>query len=154
MQNGGRTMKFIVDSMLGRLARWLRLFGYDAVYFQTGPDSELIFESIRQKRILLTSDRKISKDKPLKLVLIKSELLADQIEQVKSELGISIDESNMFTRCLECNTPLKEIEKNAVNGKVPEFIFKTHHSFFYCDNCRKVYWHGSHVELAKRRAGL
>ncbi|MBN1384216.1 MAG: Mut7-C RNAse domain-containing protein [Elusimicrobia bacterium] len=144
-------MKFIVDKMLGRLVKWLRLFGYDTVYFAGDTDSELVLESIKQQRILLTRDKGISKKKPIRIVFIESEKLFEQIEQLKSSLRLNIDETKLFTRCIKCNTPLEEIEKEKIKDKVPPFIFKTHNSFSFCVNCKKTYWQGSHIALAKER---
>ncbi|MEW6556309.1 MAG: Mut7-C RNAse domain-containing protein [Elusimicrobiota bacterium] len=142
-------MKFIVDRMLGRLAKWLRLLGYDTVYYTGSSDKELVFESIRQQRILLTRDTGISKKKPIKIIVIKSGNYFEQIEQLKSELNLKIDKPEIFTRCIECNTPLDKIEKDKVKDKVPLFIFQTHNDFFYCLNCKKIYWQGSHIKLAQ-----
>ncbi|OGS39405.1 MAG: hypothetical protein A2551_01935, partial [Elusimicrobia bacterium RIFOXYD2_FULL_34_30] len=141
---------FIVDKMLGRLAKWLRLFGYDTVYFTEGSDKELVFESVRQQRILLTRDKGISKRKPLKIIFINSEKFAEQIEQLKSDLKIEIDTKKIFTRCIKCNTPLEKIEKEKVKDKVPPYTFETHDDFSYCPKCNKIYWQGSHIELAEK----
>lgn len=140
---------FIVDKMLGRLTKWLRLFGYDTVYFTGDKDSELVFESIRQQRVLLTRDNGISKRKPFKVIFIKSEKLFEQIEQLKNGLNLKIDEEKIFTRCVECNTLVEKIEKEKVKNMVPLFIFETHNDFSYCSNCQKTYWQGSHIELAR-----
>src|SRR3989339_466989 len=123
-------MKFIVDKMLGRLAKWLRLFGYDTVYFTEGSDKELVFESVRQQRILLTRDKGISKRKPLKIIFINSEKFAEQIEQLKSDLKIEIDTKKIFTRCIKCNTPLEKIEKELIHkGIKRDFALETLDSF-------------------------
>ena len=141
-------MKFIADSMLGRLAKWLRLFGYDTVYFKGKTDSELIYESIKQRRIILTRDAKISKSKPLKIIFIKSENFKDQIRQAAEELGIKFDGKRRFTRCAECNCELGVISKEKVKNAVPEYIYDTCSKFSFCPECKKIYWEGSHLKLA------
>ena len=143
-------MKFIVDSMLGRLARWLRLFGYDAEYFRSGTDSELIYESIKGRRIILTRDRRISSKKPLKVLYIKSENLTEQLRQAADELKISFDRKKNFTRCIDCNAELVGIEKGKVKDRVPDFIYESQKDFSYCPGCKKIYWKGSHLKLAEK----
>jgi len=142
-------MKFIADSMLGRLAKWLRLLGYDTEYFKGKSDSELIYESIRQKRIILTRDNKISRNKPLKIIYIKSEKFTEQIRQLVKDLNIGIDRKNIFTRCVECNMELIKIEKDKVKKTVPPHIFETQERFSYCQKCKKTYWRGTHIQLAE-----
>ena len=141
-------MKFIADSMLGRLAKWLRLFGYDTVYFKGKADSELIYESIKQQRIILTRDAKISKNRPLKIVFIKSENFKDQVRQAAEELGIKFDGKCRFTRCVECNRELAAISKEKVKNAVPCYIYDTCSKFSFCPGCKKIYWEGSHLKLA------
>ncbi|MDD5687634.1 MAG: Mut7-C RNAse domain-containing protein [Elusimicrobia bacterium] len=143
-------MKFIVDEMLGRVAKWLRLFGYDTIYFKGDSDSELVFESIKQGRILLTRDTGISRKRPIKIIFIESENIFEQIEQLKRDLNLKISKDDIFTRCIKCNTSLEAIEKNKIKDKVPVFIFNTHNNFSYCSACKKVYWQGSHIELAEK----
>lgn len=143
-------MKFIVDSMLGRLAKWLRLFGYDTVFFRGKSDVELVFESIRQQRIILTRDAGISKKKPIKIIFIESENLTKQIEQLKRVLDLKLHNKNIYSRCIECNSTLEKIDKEKVKSKVSKYTFKTHEKFSYCQDCKKFYWRGSHLKLAKK----
>jgi len=141
-------MKFIADSMLGRLAKWLRLFGYDTAYFKGKSDSELIYESIKQRRVILTRDSRISKNKPLKIIFIKSERFTEQIRQVAKDLNIEFEKERYFTRCLGCNARLIKIEKEKVKDRVPAFIYKTQKIYSCCPNCEKIFWEGSHIQLA------
>jgi len=143
-------MKFLVDFMLGRLCRWLRLLGYDASYFVSGKKSNLIYQSLKDGRIILTRDHRLSKKKAIRLVVIDSDELEEQLKQVFSELNIEIDPEMMFTRCLICNESLEEIEKEKVKDKVPSYVFQTQEEFSYCPNCQKVYWKGTHWDLANQ----
>jgi len=143
-------MKFLVDFMLGRLCKWLRLLGYDASYFVSDKKSELIYQSIKEGRIILTRDHRLSKKKAIKLIIINSDLLEEQLKQVFSELNIKVDPENIFTRCLVCNQILMEAEKEKVRDKVPSYVFQTQKEFSYCPSCQKIYWKGTHWNLANQ----
>jgi len=141
-------MKFLVDFMLGRLCKWLRLLGYDASYFVSDKKSDLIYESLKEGRIILTRDHRLSKKKAIKLIIINSDLLEEQLKQVFSELNIKVDPDEIFTRCLVCNELLLSIEKEEVKDKVPSYVFQTQEEFSYCPSCQRVYWKGTHWDLA------
>ncbi|MQY52976.1 MAG: hypothetical protein GH154_01040 [Firmicutes bacterium] len=141
-------MKFLVDFMLGRLCKWLRLLGYDVSYFVSDKKSDLIYQSLKEARIILTRDHRLSKKKAIKLVIINSDLLEEQLEQVFSELNIKVDPDEIFTRCLVCNEILQKVEKEKVKDKIPTYVFQTQKEFSYCSNCQKVYWKGTHWDLA------
>jgi len=141
-------MKFLVDFMLGRLCKWLRLLGYDVSYFVSDKKSDLIYQSLKEARIILTRDHRLSKKKAIKLVIINSDLLEEQLEQVFSELNIKVDPDEIFTRCLVCNEILQKAEKEKVKDKIPTYVFQTQKEFSYCPNCQKVYWKGTHWDLA------
>jgi len=143
-------MKFLVDFMLGRLCKWLRLLGYDASYFVSDKKSELIYQSIKEGRIILTRDHRLSKKKAIKLIIINSDLLEEQLKQIFSELSIKVDPENIFTRCLVCNQVLMEAEKEKVRDKVPSYVFQTQKEFSYCSSCQKIYWKGTHWNLANQ----
>jgi len=143
-------MKFLVDFMLGRLCKWLRLLGYDASYFSSAKKSDLIYQSLKDGRIILTRDHRLSKKKAIKLVIINSDLLEEQLEQVFSELNVKVDPDDIFTRCLVCNELLLEIEKEKVKDKIPSYVFQTQEEFSYCPSCQKIYWKGTHWDLANQ----
>ncbi len=143
-------MKFLVDFMLGRLCKWLRLLGYDASYFVSEKKSDLIYQSLKEGRIILTRDHRLSKKKAIKLIIINSDLLEEQLEQVFSELNIKVDPKKIFTRCLVCNDLLLEIEKEKVKDRIPNYIFQTQKEFSCCLNCQKIYWKGTHWDLANQ----
>jgi hypothetical protein len=136
--------------MLGRLCKWLRLLGYDASYFVSEKKSDLIYQSLKDGRIILTRDHRLSKKKAIKLIVINSDLLEEQLEQVFSELNIEVNPDEIFTRCLVCNEPLREIEKEKIRDKVPSYVFQTQKEFSYCPSCHRVYWKGTHWDLANQ----
>ncbi len=142
-------MKFLVDFMLGRLCKWLRLIGYDTRFFLPGKKSELIYQSLKEGRIILTRDTKISKKKAIKRILIESDFIEEQMDQLFRELDLRIDHDRMFTRCLICNREIEPIEKKKVSGRVPSYVFQTQEHFYHCADCDKVYWKGTHWDLVK-----
>lgn len=142
--------KFIVDSMLGRLSRWLRLIGEDTEYFKNRSKGSIVYRSLKEQRIILTKDRKISKKRAMQLKIIEGDDFIDQLKQVISYFSISIDNKKIYTRCTECNNALKSIAKSKIENKVPEYVFDNHEEFSVCDKCYKIYWKGTHNELIKK----
>jgi len=140
-------MKFIADDMLGRLARWLRIMGYDTKYCNRISDNELIKKARDEERILLTRDRLLSKRFVVPCLLIKSEDIENQLKQVIKRFNL--DTKNLFTRCPSCNCELEEIEKERAYNNVPDFIFSKYDNFSVCKGCGKYYWKGIHWEKIK-----
>jgi uncharacterized protein with PIN domain len=138
--------RFIVDEMLGRLAKWLRAIGYDAVYHNGGGDSALVQRALEEDRMILTKDSHLVKRKlARKSLLIKSDRPRDQLRQVVRELDLDV-RSRMFTRCLICNQELVSIGKEDIRDKVPIYTYLTQDKFYKCPNCRRVYWPGTHKD--------
>lgn len=128
--------------MLGRLATWLRLLGYDAVYTPQEGDAELAHRARREDRILLTRDVELTRRRGLRFVLIESEQVERQLEQLARELGLTAQEA--FSRCAVCNVGLEEASKATVRGAVPPYVFLTQDHFRRCPQCDRVYWRGTH----------
>lgn len=131
--------------MLGRLARWLRLLGYDAPLLPRIPAQAPPGEA-------LLTRRKAWQDRP-GVVFIAHDLLEDQLRQVLSELGLTPDSSRFFSRCLECNVPVQPLARADAAGRVPDYTLDTAESFTQCPRCGKVFWPGSHGKRAGERLG-
>jgi 16S rRNA (cytidine1402-2'-O)-methyltransferase len=132
--------------MLGRLAKWLRLFGYDTVYYRQIDDNQLINIAISQRRVLLTRDTLLLKRKPInrglvKAILIEGDYYLDQLYQLISLLDLKTD---LLPRCSVCNQVLKEISSEKVRDKVPAYVFRTQNKFFNCSSCSRIYWSATH----------
>lgn len=142
--------KFIADTMLGKLARWMRIMGCDVEYFPDMDDAELVERAAREGRLILTRDvlltrRRMARDN---YYFVEGDHFRDQLRQVVK--AFAIDPFDLFlTRCLECNKPLGEVEKNAVQEGVPPYVFATQESFRTCPSCGRIYWGGSHREKMK-----
>ncbi len=138
--------RFIVDSMLGRLARWLRIIGYDTTYYNNIRDDLLIERSLSEERWIVTRDTLLIKNRLLRgHTFIRDNDPMDQLRQIVGELDLNIDK-NLLTRCLECNTRLTRAPRTDVFGVVPEYIYSATREFFLCLSCKRVYWKGSHIK--------
>ncbi len=141
----GAIMKFILTPELGRLAKWLRIFGFDAVYVSETNYAFLLIRALRDNRIILTRNSSfINKAKGIRLLRIKSEQLNQQLRQIFRELKLKPNPEEMFSRCVICNVVLEKVDKQYIKGMVPEYVFMTQEIFFLCPSCRRIYWSGSH----------
>jgi hypothetical protein len=134
--------------MLGRLAHWLRLLGYDAAYSEAD-DHELARQARAEDRILLTRDTQLAARRGIQSLLIMSGVPDDQLRQVMRAFGLT--QTKVFSRCPACNTPLRRIPKPAVRERVPPYIFQHHSAFQECPGCGKVFWRGSHWQRIRDR---
>jgi uncharacterized protein with PIN domain len=137
-------MKFIVTRELGRLVKWLRILGFDTEYFKEDNYSKLKIIALRDQRVILTKNTKLSKPRGIKLVRIKSDLLNQQLSEILKELEIKPDKDLMFSRCTICNVALESVDKDKIKHKVPEFVFNAQQDFVVCPVCQRVYWAGTH----------
>ena len=131
--------------MLGSLARWLRIMGYDTVYYADKEDDELRDEAEKTGRILVTRDsglyQRAVKNK-VQAVLIHQEQTTDQLKEIVKELNLNVESVN--TRCPRCNGALEPVDKEKVKDKVPGESFNAFDEFWTCLDCGAVYWKGSH----------
>ncbi len=139
--------RFVADVMLGRLARWLRLLGCDVVYDRDGEDSALLAKALADKRVLLTADCELAQRAKSSGYLVCAEGTEKQLREVVCRFEI---EPKLYgDRCAECNGLVTEVPRESVVGEVPKYTFLTHKKFFRCENCQRVFWEGSHRELAE-----
>lgn len=139
--------KFLVDFMCGRLAKWLRILGYDAKFVKDTSRDKILVESLKENRIILTRDTRLSKKRAYKLILIKSDKVREQVKQIVSELKLKLDKDKFFTRCSICNREVVAVSKQNVQDKVPQYIYETVNEFYQCPECNRIYWQGSHYYL-------
>lgn len=144
-------MKFIADGMVGGLARWLRLIGYDTLYFNTSRKIELIRESEKQRRIILTKDRRLKEEYPEIVYYVKGENTFQQFKEVVKEFNLEIKEENLFTICSICNKKLERVEKEKIKDRVPEYVYQTKEEFSICPECKRIYWEGDHCKYIREK---
>jgi uncharacterized protein with PIN domain len=137
-------MRLLADCMLGRLARWLRLLGYDTVYESDATDHEVARRARSEGRVVLTSDRELSGRRGLKALLVRSHDVRGQVREVQKALGPPPQPS--LSRCAVCNVALKEISAQKAACRVPRHVIETQDVFRECPGCGRVYWRGSHVD--------
>jgi uncharacterized protein with PIN domain len=136
-------LRLIADVMLGRLAKWLRLLGYDTRYDNAADDMTLLRIAQAEDRVLLTRDRALSHKRGVRAIWIESQHLEAQIEQVRAAVGPPPDSS--LTRCAVCNARLESIAKAHVKDRVPPYVFQTQAEFRRCPQCERIYWAATHV---------
>ena len=137
--------RFVVDSMLGRLARWLRILGFDAWYFRRIDDPKLLKLHKETGRILLTRDTRMVLSRDLgPYVLVESDLWEDQLREVIETLGLSLSEEKTLTRCALCNRPLEKLRPEEAYQKIPDHVAHSTSEFSGCRSCGRVYWAGTH----------
>ena len=141
-------LKFLVDHMLGKLAKYLRFMGYDVFYpTSTMDDSLLIKIARKEKRIILTRDKELAKLGDG--VFIPSDRYEEQLKYVISKFKLNMD--NILTRCSICNEILVKVDKNEVKGKVPDYVYENNDEFYQCPKCHRIYWFGTHTRRIKEK---
>ena len=135
--------RLLCDSMLGRMARWLRLLGYDA------PVPKRIPAQAAPGETLLTR-RRAWQGRP-GVVFIAHDRLEDQLKQVLRDLELTPEPRRFFSRCLDCNVPVHPLAREDAAGRVPDYILDTAEGFTYCPKCGKVFWPGSHGKRAREK---
>ncbi|PIV23265.1 MAG: hypothetical protein COS40_04260 [Deltaproteobacteria bacterium CG03_land_8_20_14_0_80_45_14] len=145
-------MKFIVDRMLGRLAKELRMLGYDTVFYRGDNAYQMIKLAREEDRVILTRNTKlIPKRSEDRLVRIMEDKTPLQLKELIQKKVISLYEENLFSRCLLCNILLDKIPREEAKGKVPDFIFYQQKEFSRCPRCLRIYWRGSHQENMQKK---
>ncbi|MFW9827798.1 MAG: DUF5615 family PIN-like protein [Candidatus Thorarchaeota archaeon] len=151
-------MKFLADSMLGKLARFLRIFGYNTVYandlvelykVDPVPDHLLIDYAKKNERIIITKDYHFYKSYKENSIFLEGEGVYNYLRQLKKENGLSFKFNLKKARCSVCNSNLERIvKKDSIKNLVLRDTFNSYNDFYQCSNvlCKKVYWQGSHIE--------
>lgn len=150
-------MKFILTKELGRLARWLRILGYDTEYDIDGRMVSLIIRALRDERIIVTRNQRLSRHKGVRILHIKEEKVRHQIRELFDKLKVSPDLTRIFCRCVICNTVLNPVDKDTIKYRIPEYVFQTKEDFVMCPVCERVYWSGTHwgkVKALLRELGI
>lgn len=146
-----RNYRFIADVMLGRLARWLRLLGFDTLYYPDISDTRLIRTAKEQGRLILTRDTRLVKIKGITdyLLIRANDSFAQLLEVIQA---LTLKEFYPLSRCVTCNGQLSRLfDKNEIKDSVPDFVFLRFHVFLRCSDCGKIYWEGTHPKMFREK---
>jgi len=143
-------MLFLVDAMLGNIAKKLRLLGYDSEYFSDIDDSKLIEKAKNENRTIISRDHDLidrAKKNEISSVYITKENEIEQFLEILETTHLQFDEiSGDSARCTKCNSPTSQINKLEIKNKIPEGVLEYHDKFWKCDRCDQIYWEGTHIK--------
>jgi uncharacterized protein with PIN domain len=143
---GGAEPRFSADAMLGRLARWLRIIGFDTAWEADIPDAELVRQAFTQKRVILTRDRALPSEWRVSGVyLVEAIEPLEQLREVARHFALA-GGLHPFTRCSRCNALLEFASKAIAQGSVPPRVWATQTQFQRCPSCERFYWSGTHTD--------
>lgn len=141
-----RKTTFILDAHLGKLAKYLRMLGFDTLYRNDFGDNEIIDIAAAQDRIILTRDKLLLKSKRVTHgYYVRAIEKHEQLHEVVQKFDL-YSQFKSFTRCMTCNSELISKPKNQVVDLLKPEIAIVFHEFYYCSKCQKVFWKGSHFE--------
>ena len=142
-------VRFIADAMLGRLSRWLRLLGFDTLYYPDIKDSDLMKLAVQEGRCLLTRDTHFLNIRNFRnFLMVHSDNPVEQVTEVLSSFTLSEFKPG---RCARCNGVLELIaRREEARNMVPEYVFLHCESFLRCRVCGKIYWEGTHLRRFRR----
>lgn len=140
--------RFLVDAMLGRLARWLVLLGYDAAFAGGSgrSDLDLLEQARREGRVFVTRDRRVPDTAGVLKVVIEHSSYEEQLRQLAAELALKPDPALRFSRCAACNEPLEDLPREEALPLVPPLVRTLGTPFWRCRRCGRLYWNGTHTE--------
>lgn len=129
--------------MLGKLAKWLRILGFDAVFFSRIDDLDLLNLAKKENRVLLTKDTGLLEQADIPSLYIESDDWEDQVVQVLCHFKLK-DQMRPYSRCVECNEALKDLPKERAENLVTPYVYRNAESFSLCPKCGRVFWPGTH----------
>lgn len=140
---------------MGKLAKWLRMMGYDALFFDGEDDGKMVKIALAQSRVVITKDSEFMKRRAITSGKVKAILISEDDPELQMRKVIDIlhlnNEYSPFTRCLECNTELQPREKDEIAPNVPQRVFEIQEQFMQCPTCHRIYWRGTHWQAMTKR---
>ena len=145
-------MKFICDDNLGRLAAYLRILGFDTLFYEKIDDAALLRLAAGENRCLLTRDNKLAaKSHPYGVLFLKDDNPLNQLSMVIKDLYLIIKTDLLFARCSKCNSLSRSVDKKTLSDSVFPFILKSQSAIYRCPVCGRYYWKGSHYKSLLRK---
>ncbi|MBI2875951.1 MAG: Mut7-C RNAse domain-containing protein [Candidatus Tectomicrobia bacterium] len=146
-------MRFLTDPPLGKLARWLRVLGYDTLYYRQMDPRSMMARARKEDRVILTRATSLKKRldaTALPHLFVRSDHLGEQLREVIQAFSLPA-QPGPFSLCLVCNERLHQVAKEDVEGQVPDFVYETQPHFVRCPRCRRVYWPGTHRQRMEEK---
>ncbi|MGD6807309.1 MAG: Mut7-C RNAse domain-containing protein [Candidatus Bathyarchaeia archaeon] len=140
-------MKFIIDAMLGKLARWLRMLGQDVSYSVMFSDNELLGLAKAEGRVLLTKDFELYKSaigRGLDAFYMEGKTESSLLAEVANRYGLTLEINMDKSHCPACNTPLESAQKEQLKNQLQPNTYRYYDRFWRCPNCGQIYWQGAH----------
>jgi len=138
-------MKFICDDNLGKLASYLRILGFDTLFYEDIDDATLLRLAASQSRHLISRDHKLAvKTHAHGFSLLEIDDPLDQLTRIIDSLSLTINTDLLFSRCSKCNAVCEVVDKDALTEKVFPYILKTQKTIMGCPSCGRYYWRGTH----------
>lgn len=141
--------KFLATEEVGRLAKWLRLMGYDAASMPASSLPPLYARAHNEGRVIVTRNTRIVGGSLVRVIQVRSQQLEGQLRQLMDEGLLRLDDNALFTRCDICNVPVEPIEKAQAKDRVPPHVAHTQQQFWTCPSCRRIYWAATHWQRAR-----
>jgi len=144
-------MNFVVDCMLGKLAKWLKILGFDTAYDSAADDDQILSLAQNDQRTILSRDTQLlRRARGLPSLHIDSESWPDQVRQVLAAFELW-DKTAPFTRCLDCNLRLTPVSREKACNLVAPFILEMAAEFALCPSCGRIFWPGTHFKAMEER---
>lgn len=137
-------MKFLVTEESARLARWLRLMGYDTALMPARPLSALYRAAYEASRTIITRNQRVRPSRLFRVVQLQKGTLDAQLRQLMREVPLAVEATRVLSRCDCCNALVEPVEKSRVKAHVPPYVFQTQSTFHRCPACRRIYWSATH----------
>jgi uncharacterized protein len=139
-------MRFVCDSTVGKLARLLRMAGFDTAYVKEDNLARVLTISREENRLIVSRNSKyLELQLADKLCHLTADRPLDQFRRLVIDLQIRLNEKQFLTRCMQCNELLEQIATEKVSGKLSDFVARTQREIFACPHCDKLYWHATHA---------
>ncbi len=143
--------RFVADCMLGRLAKWLRAFGFDACYAPFADDHGIVAWARQRGAVVLTRDTGFPRPTDVPIIFIQEDDVEKQLGQVVRSVPLDLADARALTRCTVCNQELESATRDQVWDRVPPFVYLTEERYARCLDCGRVYWEGTHAPRIRRR---
>lgn len=143
-------MRFLVTEESRRLARWVRLMGYDTEIVAAQPLSALYRKAYNESRVIVTRNQRVRASSLFRVVQLASPTLPDQLRQLRGELELTAGTGRAFSRCDVCNAEVQPMERSLAKERVPPYVYQTQRAFSACPSCQRVYWAATHWQRVRR----